>query len=866
VKVGPLVCVLVPFLVGVVFGAYVVPHDGECAGALPQTNGAPAVVEPCVCPACPGAAEHEVVPLSEIQAVSVDASGGDHSQYEGQVVQVQGIVEAVHSNGFFIIDESDFGLYVYVDPHDAEHPWPTDDDGTALSERDRVELQGEILEYYGVTEMTRLDPDVSRVISHGNLLPEPVELGSNALSEEHEGVMVAVQGDCIYHDIGHGEWGILVSGTTDTVVLIDDMLDTDAGTIEYNRHYYVEGIGHFSFGEFKVEATVVQDLGDGALVGPEGEYVPPPPPVASPPPPPPTPSSGTGHATQPASPCAEVPTVLLSEIQAVSVDAMGNDHSPYEGQIVKIEALVLAVNANGFFIQDESDFGLWVYIDPNLGDSFGWPITTAGRPVESGDRVELQGEIMEYHGVTELTRVDVAHSHIVSHGNTLPMPFSLRTHELSEEHEGVLVSVQGVCTFHDIGHGEWVLNDGELDGSQGVIIDDMLDPEATPEYNRRYRVEGIGHFSYGQYKVEATSVTDLGPGHLDGPEGVYSAEPPAPPPCTPGSQSVAEGCVDCMPGFADTDADPFTPCESCPVGTYAGARATDCTDCSSTGMLDHDMDPSTACEESPVCIQSCAAGFEDLDCDSSTACTACPPNTWSEEGVAPCTACGKSCPPPPPPAPPPPPPPPTCERVMEELQPTHSRHDWRTLPALPCLEVPPCSGGRSVFAELEYIVQDGLDHPRGEGQLWPIPDDFNAEDAIEPTSAELCWIDGTAGQELRVTKLNLTLSIFCSAIAIIGPRQRDTENRVQVIPIHSAACLSFEHSNLTDLLCGYCEWSGTLGEFGRRRRVEHTDWLPRPRVGARLFRALPLVGLAGPPNLLGARYRPCRRIFRRLDS
>ena len=88
---------------------------------------------------------------------------------------------------------------------------------------------------------------------------------------------------------------------------------------------------------------------------------------------------------------------------------------------------------------------------------------------------------------------------------------------------------------------------------------------------------------------------------------------------------------------------------------------------------------------------------------------------------------------------------------MDELGPTHSRHDWRTLPALPCLEVPPCSSGRSVFAELDYIVQDGLDHPRGDGQQWPLPDDFNAEDAIQPTSAELCWLEEAgSGRALKV--------------------------------------------------------------------------------------------------------------------
>lgn len=150
-------------------------------------------------------------------------------------------------------------------------------------------------------------------------------------------------------------------------------------------------------------------------------------------------------------------------------------------------------------------------------------------------------------------------------------------------------------------------------------------------------------------------------------------------------------------------------------------------------------------------VQVCAAGFEDIDCDETSPCTPCPEGTWTDGvGHTACTACDKHCPPPAPPAPPAPPPPPTCERVMQQLQPTHSRHDWQTLPALPCLEVPPCSAGRSVFAELEYIVQDGLDHPRGEGQQWPLPDDFNAADSIEPTSAELCWADGLAGQELKV--------------------------------------------------------------------------------------------------------------------
>ena len=60
----------------------------------------------------------------------------------------------------------------------------------------------------------------------------------------------------------------------------------------------------------------------------------------------------------------------------------------------------------------------------------------------------------------------------------------------------------------------------------GIVVNDVLDMEATPEYNRRYRIEGIGHFSYGQYKIEAISITDIGQGRLTEPEGDYYAEPP----------------------------------------------------------------------------------------------------------------------------------------------------------------------------------------------------------------------------------------------------------------------------------------------------------------------------------------------------
>ena len=393
VKAGPLVAVLTPFLVGLLVGVFVVPHDGgggDCSGGAPPASlGSAAVGGPgCpVCPSCPPAgggpapAPSGFTTLADIQAVAIDATGGDRSAYEGQVVRVQGVVEAVHEQGLFIADATNnFGLYVYVDPNDAVHGWPTTADGSPPSAGDQVELQGEILEYYGVTELTRVEPDNSRIVSSGNSLVPATDLDGNALAEEHEGVMVHVEGDCLYHDIGHGEW--VIQAAPGVTIIIDDMLDPEA-TPEYNHRYSVEGIGHFSYGAFKVEATTVMDQGAGALTDPEGTYTPPTP----------APDGSPGSAPSPAPAGGGGGITSLSDIQAVSVDLSSTlndgDHSPFESQVVQVAGLVMGVHGHGFFIQDTTDHGLYCYIDPS-DPAHGPP----GTPVV-GDQVELTGTIVE---------------------------------------------------------------------------------------------------------------------------------------------------------------------------------------------------------------------------------------------------------------------------------------------------------------------------------------------------------------------------------------------------------------------------------------------------------------------------------------
>ena len=138
---------------------------------------------------------------------------------------------------------------------------------------------------------------------------------------------------------------------------------------------------------------------------------------------------------------AEVQQVTLLEVQ-------GEDaaDSPLEGRTVRISALVSAVSGSGFYVQDDSGYGLYVY-------------ESTFRPAV-GDTVVLVGSISEYHGLTELSHLDSAQSRVVTSGGAAPAPLAVTTGQVGERHEGLLISVEGVCTQADIGHGEWTIDDG----------------------------------------------------------------------------------------------------------------------------------------------------------------------------------------------------------------------------------------------------------------------------------------------------------------------------------------------------------------------------------------------------------------------
>lgn len=106
----------------------------------------------------------------------------------------------------------------------------------------------------------------------------------------------------------------------------------------------------------------------------------------------------------------------------------------------------------------------------------------------------------------------------------------------------------------------------------------------------------------------------------------------------------ATSCVPCIPGFADLDGDPRTPCTSCPGGRFSGARSILCLPCRAGSKADAGSSACTSCaagEYTPWVNDTCtpcAPGVFDHDRDPSTTCAACPPGTYSNSTDL-CVAC-----------------------------------------------------------------------------------------------------------------------------------------------------------------------------------------------------------------------------------
>jgi hypothetical protein len=170
--------------------------------------------------------------------------------------------------------------------------------------------------------------------------------------------------------------------------------------------------------------------------------------------------------------------------------------SPLIEQVVTVQGVITAASDYSYFIQDGSGpwNGVYVYDNTNL------PAV--------GDHVILQGQVIEYYDLTEIT--NITYFETVSSGNDLPAAVELTTGFIGtsgEPYEGCLVKVSNAaCTNTDLGFGDAYFDDGSGD----CMIDDMLyTPDPAWMLGEYYSVTGVLTYTYEEYKIEPSSSADV---------------------------------------------------------------------------------------------------------------------------------------------------------------------------------------------------------------------------------------------------------------------------------------------------------------------------------------------------------------------
>ncbi len=217
------------------------------------------------------------------------------------------------------------------------------------------------------------------------------------------------------------------------------------------------------------------------------------------------------------------PLVSIHDIQYVA-DPAASDTSPYSGQTVFVEGIVVAapgeLGSRAMVIEDAAGgawSGLYVY------DSGSFTGLTAPR----GAQVRVLGSVTEYYGLTELAFTS---AEVLSTGNSLPAPAVIPSGDFvsvgaAEQWEAVLIEFQNATvTDPALGYGEWAFDDG----SGAARADDMGAFTYVPTLGDFYDyIRGIGWYSYGNYKLEPRADSDISLGTAPADLGISQSGPAA---------------------------------------------------------------------------------------------------------------------------------------------------------------------------------------------------------------------------------------------------------------------------------------------------------------------------------------------------
>jgi len=172
----------------------------------------------------------------------------DSSPYADQYVTTSGYVMAKNSNGFFLQDAAEAWSGI----------WVIDFGNANTSVGDYIELDGQVKEYYDLTELD-ISEGSSNIISSNNMLFDPIVI--TQVTEAYESVLVTVSGICDGLPNEYGEWTL--SGIT-----IDDYLyGTDWGNFSpiVGNEYTITGPLNYAYSLFRVNPRGDEDIQEGIL-------------------------------------------------------------------------------------------------------------------------------------------------------------------------------------------------------------------------------------------------------------------------------------------------------------------------------------------------------------------------------------------------------------------------------------------------------------------------------------------------------------------------------------------------------------------------------------------------------------------------
>ena len=177
--------------------------------------------------------------------------------------------------------------------------------------------------------------------------------------------------------------------------------------------------------------------------------------------------------------------LTISEIQGM------DEVSPYIGSTVTTSGLIVAKSNLGYFLQD------------SLGAWNGIYVYDSNDTLVIGNRISITAVVAEYYEATQLNSVSFV-SVLSTEFTNIPTQVTAAMFN-TEDYEGVLVTIDLVQCVSEVNtYGESMFI-SEMD----TIITDDLFYAFTPSFGSYYQLTGVIHYSYGNYKVNPRSESDI---------------------------------------------------------------------------------------------------------------------------------------------------------------------------------------------------------------------------------------------------------------------------------------------------------------------------------------------------------------------